>query len=141
MVFLQKRECSLAPFTSPFMDLDEFIRLFFYDWPQSDTKPPMSVRPIYKEKNLIGAQVEVAVAGYRKEDLNVSLEGDKLYIYGDNRERDISERFKSRFEKKVVLQKNLDTSKIDIKFEDGILSVYIPMKEIASEKKLLFGKE
>jgi len=137
MVFLTKNESGLF---RPF-NLNAFLDSFFYDWPTADTKPPMTARPVYEGKALKGTEIQIAAAGYKMEDFKIWTEEDKLWISGDNcNNPEVADRFKCAFTKKLVVQKSLDIALAEVKFQNGLLCVFLPLKEERkSAKNYLLG--
>jgi len=86
--------------------------------------------------------IEVAAPGLSKDDFKIHLENNLLTIESckeeKNEEKD--ERYTKRefcyynFQRSFTLPNSIDTSKIDAKYDNGILKVYLPKKEEAKEK-------
>lgn len=93
------------------------------------------------EKELV---VESAIAGMDGEKLDVSLEGDVLIIKGkrENPSKDkdkayfIKDCYWGSFSKEIILPRSIDTSKIDAKIKDGILTIRMAKIEKAKSKKI-----
>jgi len=88
-------------------------------------------------------EIEVAVAGFSKEDLALELKDNALYVKGYKQEqiedcsenkivlrREISSR---SFRRMIPFQREIDVSKTDCTFEDGILKCIVGKKEIIEE--------
>ena len=82
--------------------------------------------------------VEMAVPGFKKEDINIELDGNKLSIHGKVSEKEeLKEEeythkefsFKE-FERTFTLPKDLDAKKIEADYKDGILEVTLPKPDI-----------
>jgi HSP20 family protein len=88
-------------------------------------------------------KVDVAAPGLKKEDFQVNLENNILTISvekeTENLEKD-EERFRRRefsytnFERSFTLPDSAETEKIEAKYENGILKIRIPKKEMAIRK-------
>jgi len=133
------------PFSPVIPNLDLLFDEFFGSWP-IDRKPPIDKFPIMDPDNmqdsLKGWNVQLALAGFNEDDLKVWFTNDTLHIEGDNTYRDtISEKFKSKFHHEIKVYKTLDLDNTEVLFENGILDIKIPIKEIIENKKLLFGKD
>lgn len=83
--------------------------------------------------------MEFALAGYKKEDLDIKLEGGYLYISGkgaaDAKDREYSHRGMARrdFDVKFSIEKNVEVK--SAKFSDGLLTIELE-KLVPEEKKL-----
>jgi molecular chaperone IbpA len=125
------------PFTARYIGFDEFFKDFdkFINNGQlnSDSYPPHNII-----NNGDGTHtIELAIAGYKKDDLLITLEGRELCIAGDQTNRigsdETAKAFKQRgisarkFKQRFTLADNVEVS--DVILEDGILSVQLNMKE------------
>ncbi|MGZ5244366.1 MAG: Hsp20/alpha crystallin family protein [Bacteroidia bacterium] len=85
--------------------------------------------------------LKLALPGYKKENISINLDGNKLTISGEVKaETEAKEDEKKikyylreirngNFSRAFSLPKNADTEKIEANFNDGILSLYIPKSE------------
>jgi len=93
------------------------------------------------EKELV---VVSAIAGIKTEQIEVSLENDILIIKGnrDNPSKDRDQRYFLKecywgpFSKEIILPREIDTSRIDAKVKEGILTVRMQKIERAKNKKI-----
>lgn len=82
--------------------------------------------------------MEFALAGYKKEDLDIKLEGGYLYVSGkgaaDAKEREYSHRGMARrdFNVKYYIEKDVEVK--SAKFSDGLLTIELE-KLVPEEKK------
>jgi len=94
-----------------------------------------------------GFQVDVAAPGMEKSDFKVNIDNDTLTISAEKEEREeeSDEKYSrkefsySRFSRSFVLPKTADKNKIEAKYENGILSLYIPKiaeKELKDVKSI-----
>jgi HSP20 family molecular chaperone IbpA len=126
------------------MTLDDFQTRFFYSWPFSEPKPPSSAHGLLSEdgKHYTGVEIQFALAGFKDEDLKVWTEGRNIYVEGDNTKRDsINQKFKCRFTRKIPVQEALDLDTVQIKLEDGILSIQLSTRIDYENRRMLFGQE
>jgi HSP20 family protein len=128
-----RKRNSLSPYwTTPF---DRYFRTGFPDvWDDGDveTIPSMNFR---EEKN--NYIIDMAAPGLKKEDFEISLEGNLLTVSSsktsEEKEED-KEGFSRReysyssFSRSVTLPEQADSKKITAKYTDGILSMTIPKK-------------
>lgn len=139
-MFLPELSCEI-PTTMDLMD-----RLFLR-WPKNDPKPPAAWRAVSGDKEkktgadeLTGVEIQLALAGFREEDVEVFAEGRQLVVRGDNLHReDVDAKWKTRFEKKFYLQERLSLGDSKVGFFDGILSIKVPLQEKDKDRKKLFG--
>jgi len=88
--------------------------------------------------------IQSAIAGIKNEQIDVSLENDILIIRGErenpNNDKDkryfLKECYWGPFSKEIILPREIDTSKIDAKVKEGILTVRMPKIERAKNKKI-----
>jgi len=93
------------------------------------------------EKELI---IQSAIAGIKTDQIDVSLENDILIIKGerDNPSKDKGQRYFLKecywgpFSKEIILPREIDTSRIDAKVKEGILTVRMPKIERSKNKKI-----
>ena len=97
--------------------------------------PPTRVTQDKKDGSL---HFKFLLAGYKKEDINLSFEKDKLTVSAKAKHEDVRDNFvviadgikTPEFSYSyIVPEKVFDKKKISAKMEDGVLRVYIPMKE------------
>lgn len=116
-------------------DLMEFNRRPFAE--NSLTIPSVNVK---EQEN--GFEIEVAAPGIKKEDFKINLERNVLTISSENKSEteEIKEDGKftrrefnySSFSRSFTLPELVEVEKIEAAYEDGILKVSVPKKEIHS---------
>lgn len=92
-----------------------------------------------------GMEIEVAIPGLRKEDLNVHVKGNSLVISSEKKteisEKAGQESFFSRefnystFLRSVPLPEHTDSDKIEARYVNGILAIFVPKKTNTCETK------
>lgn len=90
-----------------------------------------SVDVIENEK---GFEVDVAVPGIKKDEIKLDISNNELMISGERKSKreESNEKYHlgeiryGKFSRTFRLPENVDKEKIEAKFEDGILKVYIP---------------
>ena len=88
--------------------------------------------------------VRADLPGVAKEDIDVAVNGDTLTIKGEKKqekeEKDKeyirSERFYGSFAKSVTLPCEIDTTKVDAQYKDGVLKLMLPKREEAKPKQI-----
>lgn len=130
-------------YSMPFGTLTQLINDCFLSWDDS-IRPPLSIRPILEEdkKNYKGVMLQFALAGYKKEDVEVYSEKDVLYVKGNNSSRkEVADKFKGEFLHKFPVSKELDLSQATAELEDGLLTITIPLcKSASTPRSYLLGK-
>jgi len=124
--------------------LSRFIDELFRDFDRIgfDTAPSVGRTDVYeKDKSLV---FETELPGMKKENLDIKVQDDKLVISGDTkRSEDVKEehyfrigRQYGRVQRCFPLPTDLvDKKAIKAKFEDGILTVSVPLKESIKENQ------
>lgn len=134
----------------PFNDLvDDLFKGFFvrpiaaYEGAAREPLPRMKVD--IAEKN--GAyRVSAELAGVRKEDLNVTVDGAQVIIEAEvKREKDAeaqderllhTERVFGKVTRTFTLPQELDEAKVEAKYRDGVLELVLPKKAAAQRKQI-----
>jgi HSP20 family protein len=136
---------------SPFRELnrlrDEIDRLFDFPMgssPRSELfggwNPAVDV---YEDKDKFAINAELP--GMKKEDIDISMEGNTLCICGERKEEREqrsgaeprrSERYYGRFQRNLTLPHTVDVNKIEAKYKDGVLSITLPKSEEAKRKQI-----
>ena len=92
--------------------------------------------------------VHAEMPGVAKDDIHVEVEGNRVSITGEVKreseqkegERVLrSERFYGSVARSFVLANDIDESKAEAKFDNGILTLTLPKKTAVSGKKLTIG--
>lgn len=86
--------------------------------------------------------VELNAPGLKKSDFKIKLEKDQLTIFSeleeskeDSNSKFVRREFKSKsFTRSFTLPENIDAEAISANYEDGILKVGLPKKELAPEE-------
>ncbi|MDC6362729.1 MULTISPECIES: Hsp20/alpha crystallin family protein [Flavobacteriaceae] len=101
------------------------------------TVPAVNIKDNEKEFEL-----ELAVPGVKKEDFTVEVDHDVLTVSSEikSESKDTKENYTrkefsySSFKRAFTLPETVDGSKIDAKYEDGVLKLTLPKKEEALPK-------
>ena len=119
---------------------DMFKDLFNTSWPATTISPAMD---LYTEddKNLVA---EFHVPGFNSEDVDINVRNNTLEVKGEkhDKQEDSKKRNYMRresyasFYRSIVLPKNADSDSIKASFDDGVLRVTVPMKELPAPKKI-----
>lgn len=88
--------------------------------------------------------IKADLPGLKKEDIDVSIQDNRLIIRGEKKkeeqvkEQDYlrTERFYGSFQRAIVLPSEVDPSKINASFKDGVLELTLAKKEEAKPKQI-----
>ena len=88
--------------------------------------------------------VKAELPGMKKEDIDVSLDGNTLTISGERKQEEEkkegenyrSERFFGRFQRSITLPTAVQANKIEATYKDGVLNVTLPKAEEAKPKQI-----
>ncbi len=117
---------------------------------------PMAYAPYEVREAALRAKVDVAekngaylvsaeLPGVRKEDIQVSIDGAQVTLSAEmKREREVSqdervlhvERTYGKVTRSFTLPQELDESKVEAKFRDGVLELTLPKKAAAARKQV-----
>ena len=94
-------------------------------------KPAANVREDDKNYSL-----ELALPGFSKEEITIKFEEDVLTVTAGHQPKD-----KSKYERSFQLPETLDADNIGAKFENGILMITLPKKEVqpTAVKEIVIG--
>lgn len=140
---------AITRYNDPFNELvDDFFKGFLvrpvaYEGGARDVLPRMKVD--VAEKN--GAyKVSAELAGVRKEDINVSIDGAQVTIEAEVRQEKEAqapdervlhtERVFGKVSRSFTLPQELDEAKVEAKFRDGVLELLLPKKAAAQRKQI-----
>lgn len=119
---------------SIFQQLDDFINNFtsFEEKENSSIKKDVKLE---KENDFY--QVFFKVPGYKKDEINLSLENNILSITCTKDKNDTERKWlEDEFYRYTLLPKGLDTSKITATLSEGVLAVKIPHEEKSKPCKI-----
>ena len=129
------------PFDDVFGDLLKgfFVRPVSFESP---SQSPMKVNVTEDDKTY---KVQAELPGVKKEDINVSIDGSQIAISAEvKKEREEkngehvlrSERYYGKFSRSFQLAQDVDESKAEAKYTDGVLQLVLPKKAAVSAKQL-----
>jgi HSP20 family protein len=91
-------------------------------------------------------RVTVELPGMKPEDIQLDLENNVLTISGEKQERNeeggqghtwhLSERRYGKFTRSFVLPRDVDSDRIDARYDHGVLNVTIPKSERARRRRI-----
>ena len=130
----------------PFNDMDDlfkglFVRPMRFDL---DVAPQMRMKiDVTKAEDTYTVKAEIP--GVKKDDIQVSIEGNEVTISGEikkeseekNGEEVLrSERYYGRVSRSFTLPHDVDEAKVVAKYADGVLKLTLPMKSKSAGKKI-----
>jgi HSP20 family protein len=75
-----------------------------------------------------GYRIEMPVAGFRPEDINITVEDRQLVVEGRNERR--------RFTRAIVLPEEIDADKIDARVDNGLLTLMLPLNQKMQPRRI-----
>ncbi|MGE7777349.1 Hsp20/alpha crystallin family protein [Chitinophaga caseinilytica] len=100
-----------------------------------------SYAPVNISETKDGYALEIVAPGFAKEDLKIKVDGPTLTISAekkaetkDENEKHLRREFSFRsFSRSFTLDEKVDASKINAKYDNGVLHLTLPKKEAAQE--------
>ncbi|MEA3504567.1 MAG: Hsp20/alpha crystallin family protein [Bacteroidota bacterium] len=121
--------------------VNELMNSFFESENNYSTKESFSPKTniVKNEKEYI---LEMALPGFEKKDIEINIDENRLVIKS---EKEMSQEVEyttyefgyKPFERKFTLSDKVETDNIKASFENGVLKMEIPMKEIVVTKKMI----
>jgi HSP20 family protein len=127
----------------PFSDLDEFFKGFFVR-PlrfELETRQPIRVDVTRAED---GYTVRAELPGVKKEDIQVTVDGDEVTIAGEVKKEHEekkgeevirAERYYGKISRTFTLPDEVDEAKASARYRDGVLHLTLPLKAKGTGKK------
>ena len=128
----------------PFRDLEDVFRVprMRALWRNLPEEPQIKM-DVTEENGVY--RVKAEIPGVKKEDIKVSIDGNDVSISAEVKkekeekkgERVIrSERYYGSQSRGFTLQHDIDQGKAEAKYEDGVLELTLPKKEVTSAKQV-----
>ncbi|MFW6242795.1 MAG: Hsp20/alpha crystallin family protein [bacterium] len=130
--------------------MEKRIAKFFDDFNNNTLADDMffNKKNIYIPHNTIKSQdmfiLELSLPGYKKEDVNIDIDDEILTIYGE-RKMDFDDKDNKylvnnikdeEFKKIFEIENNIEKDRIKANFENGILKIFLPIKENEKPKSI-----
>ena len=128
-------------------NLDGFVNDIFNEFPatfgRTFREDVFQFPPVNIIENTNAYHLEVAAPGWQKENFNVKLDGNLLTISAEKKEEVKDETAKvvrkeysnKSFKRSFTLDEKIDASNISAKYENGVLKLDLPKKEIVNSSK------
>jgi len=122
--------------------LDGFVNEFFNEFPatfgRSIREDLIGFPPVNIVEKTDAYHLEVAAPGWQKENFNVKLDGNLLTISAEKKEevkdetaKVVRREFSSKtFKRSFTIDEKIDGANISAKYENGVLKVDLPKKEV-----------
>jgi len=130
--------------TDPFGSVDDLFKGFFMRPVLFEGQPQMQIKLDVKEDDK-AYTVHADIPGVKKEDIHVSIEGNQVSISAETKmekeekkgEKVLrSERYVGKVARSFTLAHDVDESKSQAKYTDGVLELTLPKKAVSSARKL-----
>jgi HSP20 family protein len=97
---------------------------------------------VYEDKDKFTVKVELP--GMKREDIDISLDGNTLTVAGELKEEEEhkeadtyrAERFFGRFQRSITLPQPVDPNRINATYKDGVLTISLPKTEESKRKQI-----
>lgn len=128
----------------PFGDIDDLFKGFFVRPVAFEGQPEMQIKMDVKEDDK-AYTVHADIPGVKKDDIHVSIEGNRVSITAETRtekeekegEKVLrSERYVGKVSRMFTLAQDVDESKAQAKYSDGVLELTLPKKAASTARKL-----
>jgi HSP20 family protein len=128
----------------PFGDIDDLFKGFFVRPVVFEGQPQMEIKMDLKENDQ-AYLVHADVPGVKKEDIHVSIDGNRVSISAETKvEKEEKEgekvlrreRFSGKVSRSFTLGQDVDEAKAQAKYSDGVLELTLPKKAASAGRKL-----
>ncbi len=123
--------------TDPFRDLDRLTAAVF----GTPTRPAVMPMDAYRDKDTI--LIHLDLPGVAVDSIDLTVEQNVLTVHaerrpslGDGTERVVGERSYGVFSRQVFLGDTLDVDNLAASYDDGVLTIKIPVAEQAKPRKV-----
>ncbi len=133
----------------PFNDFDDLFKGFFVRPMRFDLEAPAQLNvKVDVTKTDDTYTVKAEMPGIKKDDINVSIDGNQVTIAGEvkketeekkGEELIRSERYYGKVSRSFTLPQEVDEAKANAKYADGVLNLTLPVKTRATSRKLAVG--
>jgi HSP20 family protein len=130
----------------PFGDIDDFFRGLAAPTLAREYERTMEMRLDISEDDK-GYVVNVDMPGVRKDDIDISVEGNQVSISAEvNRDKSrgqgqqlYNERYSGRAYRAFTLPREVDSEKASARYDGGVLTLTLPMKSGTASHRLEIG--
>ncbi len=126
----------------PFREMERLTQQFLGPWRGTAERPAVMPMDAYRLEDSV--VVELDLPGIDPASIDLTVEKDMLTVKaerpaatgGERREWFASERAKGTFCRQLFLGQNLNTENIEARYQDGVLTVRIPLGERPRPKRI-----
>lgn len=133
----------------PFAEIDALQKRFFNIdelTPMPTINMPTTDIYMHEDKEMI---VEAHLPNFKEDDINVSVDDNNLVIQAEKYEKEEDKKKKkyivresgSSLYRRIYLPERADAGSIKAHFEDGLLKVTVPFKELPQPKKIAIASK
>ncbi len=119
-------------------DFEDFFNTSpFYNSSYPQHKSSSAFRPavdLFEDESNYFVRAEIP--GFKKKELEVNLERDRLTLKGERKKKGEGEKSTLSFHRSVTLPNTIESKKIEANYENGMLTVTIPKAESAKPRKI-----
>jgi HSP20 family protein len=126
--------------TDPFRDFDRLVEGLW----GTQARPATMPMDAYRENDTFVVQLDLP--GVAADSIDLTVERNVLTVHaerkppaGDSAERVVSERSYGVFSRQLFLGDTLDADQLSADYEDGVLTLKIPIAEQAKPRKIEIG--
>jgi HSP20 family protein len=125
--------------TDPFRDFDRLTQQFL----GTTNRPAVMAMDAWREGDRF--VIELDLPGVRRESIDIDVERNVLTVRAERVSRNgdwemlASERTRGVFSRQLVLGDNLDLERIEAAYDNGVLTLVVPVAEKAKPRKIEVG--
>jgi HSP20 family protein len=93
-----------------------------------------------------GLAIIMDIAGIKKEEMQIMVKGQVIFISGMRKEPTLAKKYIhqleidfGRFERNFLLPQDIDAEKMEARYEDGFLSLWLPRKQAGNRILITLG--
>ncbi|MET0283386.1 MAG: Hsp20/alpha crystallin family protein [Polyangiales bacterium] len=128
----------------PFADLSRFQREFEKSFSQGRARPASFAPSVDVQEEEDALVLRADLPGVKREDIDIQVDGNVLTLKGERKLETASEqrryhrveRSHGSFVRQWQLPTNVEASKVDASFENGVLTLKLPKKEEQKARKI-----
>ena len=127
-----------------FKDLFDSLSRDFREFGKSSFPYPVNLYTNYSDKQAVETVLEVALAGFTKDEIKVKIEDNMLSVVVEKEVKESSENDNFKFHTRGIAKRNAsisytlaptaDADNVKVSFNDGILKVVVPVKKEELDK-------
>jgi HSP20 family protein len=127
----------------------ELDRVFDDFWTMPSMSSALDTTPSWApvadiDEDIDHFMLSLEVPGMKKDELKIEVQGEHIVISGERRHEEkkerkgslYSERRFGHFQRAFAIPSNVDPSKIEAQYQDGVLKVYVPKAEAAKPRQI-----